>query len=334
MNFIKNHIASIRILLIWVVFLTLPLYFIPDLIRFDERGYTPIYINLFAGVLAIFIFYYNYNYSIPKLVEKNKFLKYILTLIVSILILFILLRVFVYVIGVSPTVFHVRGNKRLLGGLLPRVVLMIIAAHYIYNNVRSKKIIKEKEKAELQLLKSQIAPHFLFNTLNSLYSLAIMKSDKTAQGILDLSSLMRYVVSETQEERVSLNKELNHLQNYINLQKTRLTNETKVNYTVNGDFKGLKIAPLLLIVFIENAFKYGVSTEEETTISIDIEISNNLFVFKAKNDKPLLNNEQDNTKIGLKNVNNRLNLIYGKKHILLITEKEKSFEVNLKIELV
>ncbi|MCJ8288422.1 MAG: sensor histidine kinase [Crocinitomicaceae bacterium] len=234
----------------------------------------------------------------------------------------------------SPSVFHLMGNKRLIGSLVPRAILVIIAAHYIYNNVKSKQIIKEKEKAELQLLKSQIAPHFLFNTLNSLYSLAIVKSDKTAQSILDLSSLMRYVISETQEDNVLLKNEINHLQNYINLQKTRLTNETIVNFTINGNFDSLKIAPLLLIIFVENAFKYGVSTEEKSTISIDIKRENDTFIFSVENDKMDLLDDGDNTKIGLKNVKNRLNLIYGKKHRLTITENEKSYHVNLEIELV
>lgn len=325
---------TIRNILIWGVFLTLPLYFIPDLIKFDERGYTPVYINLFSGLLAISIFYFNYSYTIPRYFEKRKFIIYLFTIVGSILLLFIVLRLFVYTIGVSPSVFHLMGNKRLIGSLVPRAILVIIAAHYIYNNVKSKQIIKEKEKAELQLLKSQIAPHFLFNTLNSLYSLAIVKSDKTAQSILDLSSLMRYVISETQEDNVLLKNEINHLQNYINLQKTRLTNETIVNFTINGNFDSLKIAPLLLIIFVENAFKYGVSTEEKSTISIDIKRENDTFIFSVENDKMDLLDDGDNTKIGLKNVKNRLNLIYGKKHRLTITENEKSYHVNLEIELV
>jgi len=333
MGFIKKHIVIIRKTLIWGVFLSLPLFFIPDLVELDKRGNIPIHANLFSGLLAILIYYFNYDYIIPKYYQEKKFVAYVGYLLLAILIAFIILRGYLYLIGGPSQTLAFSNIKRLTGSLLPRAVLVIIAAHYMYSREKSRKTIREKEGAQLQLLKSQIAPHFLFNTLNSLYSLAIVKSDKTAQGILQLSALMRYIVSETQAEKVSLKTEIRQLQNYLNLQKTRLTDETEVIFTVTGNYYSLEIAPLLLLVFVENAFKYGISTEDKETILIDLKIKESRFYFKVSNSKVSLMNEESSTGIGLKNVKTRLDLIYGSKHSLLIAENEDSFEVNLEIEL-
>lgn len=329
----KRNLNIFRILILWGVFLTLPLYFIPDLIQFDERGFTPIYINLFSGLLAIFIFYFHYEYNLPKVLGNKKVFLYCFWTVFTVFVAFLLLKIFIYFIGVSPSVFSLKGFKRQLGSLIPRFVLVIVAAHFIYNRVKSIKVIEQKEYAELQLLKSQIAPHFLFNTLNSLYSLALIKSDRTAKGILDLSVLMRYIVSEGQEDKVSLKTELNHLEKYISLQKIRLTDETTINFKLKGDIDSVKIAPLILIVFVENAFKYGVSTEEKTTISVDIKLVEDILFFEVENNKPALSIDQVNTEIGLTNVKNRLNLIYKEKHTLTIENNEHNYRVRLKINL-
>ena len=126
-------------------------------------------------------------------------------------------------------------------------------------NSRLKLAEKEKVNAELSYLKAQINPHFLFNTLNSIYSLAIEKSDYTATAVVKLSSMMRYVITDASHKFVPLEKEINYISNYIELQKLRIDSSIKLMYTVTGDISDKKIAPLVLISFIENAFKYGVN---------------------------------------------------------------------------
>lgn len=192
----------------------------------------------------------------------------------------------------------------------------------------------EKIKAELSVLKHQINPHFLFNVLNDIYGQAITKSGDPADSILRLSELMRYVLSEAQYEKVSLEKEIHYLENYIALQKRRLTEKTKVEVHFTGNFGNKQIPPLLFINFIENAFKHGVSTETESSIFIGIEIKNNLLEMKVKNGKPVRSNKQVTSNyIGLENTRRRLDLLYNNKHELKIVNEKDYFLVTLSISL-
>ena len=197
---------------------------------------------------------------------------------------------------------------------------------------RQKLIETEKLNTELSFLKSQINPHFLFNTLNNIYSLAVVKSDATAPAIMKLSSIMRYVLSDTRQHLVPLEKEIEFIQHYIDLQKVRLTDKIKINLAVIGDPEGQQIAPLLFIPFVENAFKYGISTREDSEINISIDIKPGEIEFKT--DNRILAIETDIEKkngIGLKNTRRRLEILYADKHSLEINRKEDHFYVHLKI---
>ncbi|HRD40256.1 MAG TPA: sensor histidine kinase, partial [Bacteroidia bacterium] len=186
---------------------------------------------------------------------------------------------------------------------------------------------------ELSYLKAQINPHFLFNTLNSIYSLAIQKSDETANAVVKLSGMMRYVLTESQNEFVSLQKELDYINNYIELQKTRLDSTIKLHYTITGTTTGKAIAPLILIPFIENAFKYGVNAEENSEITIEISVNEaaiNLFV---KNNKVSIRPDPENRSgLGIENTKSRLLLLYPGKHYLNIDDNSASFSVSLSIK--
>jgi LytS/YehU family sensor histidine kinase len=191
---------------------------------------------------------------------------------------------------------------------------------------------KEKLDAELLYLKAQINPHFLFNTLNSIYSLAIVKSDMTASAIVKLSGMMRYVLSEAHLETVSLQKETAYISDYIELQKLRLTESANLHFILTGYNTGKQIAPLLLIPFIENAFKFGVNPEKKSEISIHIDIEeSHLFLF-VKNDK--VNDSAEHNGLGIANTQSRLQLLYPGKHELNITDTENQFSVSLKIYFV
>lgn len=193
-----------------------------------------------------------------------------------------------------------------------------------------------KHKAELIALKGQINPHFLFNTLNGLYGLAVRdKSTSTATGILKLSGMMRYVVSETGNGFVSLEKELSYINDYIELQKLRLDKRIRLSYKVTGMINKQQLAPLTLMPFIENAFKHGVNPDDDSNINILIELDEREIRLTVENNKvkvALAPHEKSGK--GIENTKSRLNLLYPSRHFLIIDEDEKTFRVQLTIQLI
>jgi hypothetical protein len=202
--------------------------------------------------------------------------------------------------------------------------------------VRSRLFQVQEEKiiAELSSFRSQIKPHFLFNTLNSIYALAVKKDDKTADAVINLAGLMRYMIKDADGERISLQKELDYLTNYVELQKTRVRNTAAILFDIKGRVDGLEIAPLILITFVENAFKYGINPEMESKILIAIDVVDDQLALTVSNRKVLISNIDLSTGIGLHNTKNRLELIYYKEHRLDITEDNEHYTVNLSIHLI
>ena len=192
----------------------------------------------------------------------------------------------------------------------------------------------EKLNTELSFLKSQINPHFFFNTLNNIYSLAVVKSEKTAPAVMKLSSIMRYILTETNNNLVPLQNEVDFTKNYIELQQVRLTEKTTVNFDIVGDVENKNIAPLLFIPFVENAFKYGISTKSTSEINIHIESLDNKIIFTSSNSiVKSENNMMENTGIGINNVKRRLELMYSDKHVLTNTIKDNIYQVHLEISI-
>jgi LytS/YehU family sensor histidine kinase len=193
---------------------------------------------------------------------------------------------------------------------------------------------EEKLNAEIAFLKAQINPHFLFNTLNSIYSLAITNSSKTADAVVKLSGMMRYSVSEADKEYVSLQQEVDYLNNYIQLQMLRVANRTKVTHDLGGEFEAYRIAPFLLIPFVENAFKYGVSPEEDSWLNIGLNNDNGVIKLNVRNKKACIRHDVDhNTGLGIKTTQRRLQLLYPGRHSLDIIETPDEFNVLLTIRL-
>ncbi|MDV7186116.1 histidine kinase [Lutibacter sp. TH_r2] len=193
-------------------------------------------------------------------------------------------------------------------------------------------IENQKISAEISFLKTQLNPHFLFNSLNSIYSLANKKSDDTTEAIVTLSELMRYMIYETQRELVLLADEINYIKNYISLQNLRLKDSSGVRVNIYGKID-YKIEPLLLISFIENAFKYGTDYNGKTDIRITIKIVENKLSFEVSNYVSIHKKDDQNSGIGLKNVKNRLHLQYPNSHKLTILEDNKKFTVKLELKL-
>lgn len=214
-------------------------------------------------------------------------------------------------------------------------MMVLVLSTMIRINNRLKQSEKEKVNAELSYLKAQINPHFLFNTLNSIYASAIDENaDNTASAVVMLSGMMRYVISEAHHEFVTLQKEINYINDYIELQKIRMGNTVRLLYGVTGNLAGKQIAPLILISFIENAFKHGVNPEENSSIEIEIDIhDNNLHLSVLNNKVKTVNGDSFKNNIGLENTRNRLQLLYPSRHELVIKDDEKEFLVLLKINL-
>lgn len=192
-------------------------------------------------------------------------------------------------------------------------------------------IVAEADKAiaELSFLKAQINPHFLYNTLNNIYTLSLIGSDKTSESIMKLSNIMRYVTDEAESDFVLLENELNCVNNFIDLQKLRLGKKVTLNYSVDGDPLYLKIAPLLLMTFIENVFKYGLSNHHPAQIDIHIQIEEDCIIFHSQNQKFKTNNYPRRVGIGIINTKKRLEYLYPQKHVLTIEEDEQLFKVDL-----
>ncbi len=328
-------------ILLWTAFVFLP-------VVMPESQYNESPSNLFHFLYfltrSIFIatFYFNYYYLIPKYLYQNKRAKYFvlffgLLIIVPVLCFFIrkitadAFNVFVPM----DAIFTSFKLIPLLFGLLITSLGIRLLQDWVKTQQKKKEIEEEKLKSELLLLKSQINPHFLFNTLNNIRSLARKKSDDTEVAIVKLSQMMRYMMNETSAEKVPLENEIDYLKNYVDLQKIRLSNNTNVTLNLTEDTFENTIAPMLIIPFVENAFKHGVNSNEKSFIHINIKINGDDFVLQVENSisRSGFLSQDETSGIGLKNVKGRLNLIYPHKHELIVNEQPDKFSITLKINL-
>ena len=199
---------------------------------------------------------------------------------------------------------------------------------------RWKRAEEEKLHAELAYLKAQINPHFLFNTLNNIYSLALEKSDRTPGAIVRLSSMMRYVLLEAGKGKVPLEQEINYLTDYIGLQQTRFESFLRIDFSVTGRPEGKNIVPLLLIPFVENAFKHGVNPEEPAPIRIRIDIGEQTLHLQVSNHKVTVQQPaSDPGGLGIRNTQQRLGIFYPGQHDLLIKDGPATFDISLTLNL-
>ncbi len=197
---------------------------------------------------------------------------------------------------------------------------------------------QQEKEAELKLLKAQLNPHFLFNTLNNLYGLSVVKSDMLPNLMLKLSDLLRYSLYETKETYVTLEKEVQYLENYISLEKIRLENQTEIEFVKMGDLSSKRIAPMLLIVFVENAFKHlDISESQKSKVSISITEENSTLTFICKNTFDVTGTqiqeiEKGKSGIGLYNAKKRLALMYPDTHQLQIDTVGTEYSVTLTLD--
>lgn len=332
-------ITGIIQILVWIGLLMLPLIFVPpsppDLPK-------PVNINpletIITFLLQIGFYYINYYLLIPHFYLRKKTVVYILSLIASLIVIISLSITISYLFYFYQT-NELSPKIPLFGHVIILFVVMLFVSLGLRMNFEWKraeeekiKIEKEKLNAELSYLKGQVNPHFIFNTLNIIYTLAIMRSDHTADAVMKLSKLMRYAIMNIQTPFVPLEMEIGYIENFIELHRLRLANNNQINFSITGNPEGLEISPFILIPFVENAIKHGTSTVESMMIDISIALSKNEIHFSVKNNKLNTSSEnEDSTGVGNENTRKRLEMIYKKNHTLKITETEKTFEVVLNI---
>ncbi len=202
-------------------------------------------------------------------------------------------------------------------------------------NEAQQNILFEKKKAELALYKAQINPHFLFNTLNTLLGLIITKSERAEEAFIQFTNMMKYMCSSSTEEHVALRTEIEYIDQYIEIQRLRLNENTIVNFDHELDVKSCssQIAPMILITFVENAIKYGASSHEKSNIDIRLTVKDSLLVLKTSNRKHQRTSEEKGSGIGIQNCRKRLEMLYPSNFTLFINEDDDKFDVSLTIKL-
>ncbi|MTI20645.1 sensor histidine kinase, partial [Fulvivirga sp. RKSG066] len=224
--------------------------------------------------------------------------------------------------------------------IYPVVVLATLVKffkHWYNYQATNQKLTQEKLQAELKFLRAQVHPHFLFNTLNNLYALTLKKSDSAPAIVLKLSDLLNYMLYECNTDRVPLKKEIELLENYVSLEKLRYGDHLDISFKIRGNVNGKMIAPMLILPFVENSFKHGVSGEtDEAWVSINLAIKDETLTLKVDNSKSGLvtkDEQQYKEGIGLTNVKRRLELLYEDKYDLKIMDTDESYLVVLKLDI-
>ncbi len=213
-------------------------------------------------------------------------------------------------------------------------VLMRLAIDWYVIQKQKAELITQNQASELALLRSQVNPHFLFNTLNNIYSLVYKKAEEAPEAVMKLSSIMRYMLYDATTDKVLLEKEIEYLQSFIELQKLRLRHKDYIELLIEGNADGRYIAPMLLIPFVENAFKHGDKSGTRPGIWIRLTIESNRIVFEVKNRIRKINSVSIDKigGIGLNNIRRRLELLYPQKHSLEIIPEDTMFSIKLILE--
>ena len=294
------------------------------------------------SVINIGLFYLNYLYIIPRLLDRKKYQYYAIAL-VSVIIVLALAKYGLALIFKDVLLEH-KGSKNTLfasyftSACLTNIFFLFLSTALKFGtdwflNARIQRDLEtQRLSAELAFLKSQINPHFLFNSLNSIYSLAYQKSDAAPEAILKLSEIMRYMLYESNDGKVDLSRELQYLQSYIELQKIRFGNNAFIDFRITGEVGTQQIVPLLLIAFIENAFKHGVANDPSAPIRLIINLNGTNLYFYIENKKHH-NNRDVEGGVGLSNVQRRLDLLYPGKYKLEIQDKPDTYTAELTLVL-
>ena len=290
----------------------------------------------------VVIVYSNIFYLIPQLLQKKKFVQYLLAFVLLIILISPIKTLSYYllyqnepnlqaiVVDNQTTIFMIC----LFVGMAS-TIFKVTTDWLVHQNER-KDLESQRLQSELKFLKSQINPHFFFNTLNNLYALTLKKSDLAPEIVLRLSDMMRYMLYESNAQKVVLEKEISYVKNYIELEKLRQGDKFNINFSIKGKPNGQLIAPLMFIPFLENSFKHGLDNQIKSGfVNIELELNDHNVHLEISNSKPPSVTRSENYAggIGLENVKKRLKLLYPNKHKLDIEDKPNSFKILLDIQL-
>lgn len=328
--------------LIWLFLLIIP-YITTDQV-FNSLGATSdikyLLLCLAISTTLIVAFYFNYFFLIPKYLLVKKYWLYFSFLLLAITIVLFASGAIFFFFGFSPNELSKTnpGIEKIIPVIIINAIsiwlLTIVSSILWAAYTKLKQAESEKLSAQIASLKSQINPHFLFNTLNNIYATAIDTSPKAADMVDKLSEMMRYTMKDTQQDFVLLEDEMNYINNFIELQKLRLDRSVKLECRKLENIPALQIAPMLLIPFIENAFKHGVNSEQKSHIKIETTMNKSQFQLSVVNNKVNVQKDiSERSGLGIENTKHRLNLIYPSKHLLVINDTEKEFSVSLHINL-
>jgi len=322
----------------WAVFLSLPALFNPRLETYSPQAFLADLVlvphRLVHAMYLVALFYFSYYLAMPYLCVQRRWGQMALYVAGTLLGLCVIN----YVMMPDELRHDERfATMQVVGppyGLFMYIITLIVAlALCLYD--RWRKVYDDKLNAEIAFLRAQINPHFLFNALNSIYSLSITKSDDAPDAVAKLSGIMRYAVSDAAMPRVPLEREVAYITDYLALQQLRLSEGVQLEVVIKGRLPGNSIAPFLLIPFIENAFKFGVNAEEPSAIGIMMEVADGRLTLEVHNLKVTIAMEADRgAGLGLVNVRQRLGLLYPGRHELIIAESAKYYRVLLKLDLV
>lgn len=345
-SFIQKNKKSWIHVSFWCVYASVFFYRISTI----DNGEDPNWIRTFKDftfhiIMLMIISYLNYFLFLPRYLRNRNLKRYILVFLPVFLALWhLMLTGKRYIIdGFTHNrewMYDTRFIIHLFFGTL-FVVLFVGLLRFVENwfelETRKKKLENEQLASELRFLKSQINPHFLFNTLNNLYYLAYTNSPNTTEIIAKLSQMMRYMMYDSNHLRVSLNKEIEYMQNYISLERLRLNDKVRIDFKLEGNPNGSTIAPLIFIIFLENAFKHGVSNSDgQYWVNACVTINGKECIYTVVNSKVSESEKMVNEKhgIGLKNVKRRLDLNYEGNYELNVQNLTDNYSVELKLNLI
>ena len=342
----QSFIQKNRIFLIhfsfWCLYFSFFYYQISFTRHGEEVNYSKAFFDASTHILMMAtLSYLNYFFLLPRFLIHKNLLKYLFEFIIPfgvIVTLHIYLKRYIYA-DLSESKRFLYSTKFVLQhGIITLFIAIFVgmlkfAEDWLALEGKRKELENEKLTAELTFLKAQINPHFLFNTLNNLYYLAFTNSPNTTEVIAKLSQMMRYMIYDSNHEKVFLSKEIEYIESYISLEKLRLNNQIPINFVVEGEVNQVKIVPLILITFLENAFKHGVSNNSiNAFISVNLSVQNKGLIYTVKNSKLEINNHEKSG-IGLQNVKRRLDLSYPQKSHLEVIETKNEYTISLTLDI-
>lgn len=349
---INKNVLQVAIHVIgWGIFFTLPF--------FMYRGEQAITLNRYLGycfmpLSCMIIFYFNFNKLIDCLLFRRKIIQFILTNLLFILFLGFLLhswqnfhrahlsepmpeslKALKDALPKPPVMLFISRDLLLMGLTVGLSVAIKMTGGWYKTESEKQELQKAQAEAELQNLKSQLNPHFLFNTLNNIYSLIAINQDKAQYAVQDLSKMLRHVLYENNDNLVPIDREFEFMRSYIKLMSLRLSKNTRLEVSIPESGKGAMIAPLLFIPLIENAFKHGVSNTQDSFIHIQLELHEDhwLHCLVVNSNFPKKDNDRSGSGIGIKNLKRRLELLYPGNFVFSPQTEDDRFIAELNIHL-